>query len=104
MAEGKVVYKYPFSRDGVLTTTLPISLYMPVLVGRQGDIWMMWIERWLPEDGYPFRQEEVTYQIFGTGQMVPTEATHVMSFQDGSFVWHVYRVTKAIVPLAVDGD
>lgn len=36
--------------------------------------------------------ERRKFEIFGTGHEIPLMAEHIMSYQEGPFVWHIYEV------------
>lgn len=108
MAEAKTVYKYPLRMDGPTEVELPVALHKPVHFDIQkGEVYdfdlettiysatpTLWVEQWLPEEGYDFRMETVTYEIFGTGHHVPVGALHIGSVIDGAFVWHLYQTSE----------
>lgn len=39
------------------------------------------------------------FQIFGTGHLVPPLSTHLRSWINGPFVWHLYDHGEALRPL-----
>lgn len=89
----KTVYKYPLNMYE--PTTLDLS-GDPVLVSQQepakgfGPLLFLWAE---------FRDSETprtrTFEVFGTGHVIPPNAVHVQSFLQDAFVWHVYETTAS---------
>lgn len=45
----------------------------------------VWIE------GDPEKLMDRLFEVVGTGQRVPVDGTHVGSWVDGAFVWHLYE-------------
>ena len=88
-----VVWKYALGGVGVVAARDPRRAVMlprgaeVVLVGKQGPQWVIWFR----VDPIAV-EEQRAFQVVGTGQEVPPGASHCGSFQDGSFVWHVFEV------------
>lgn len=55
--------------------------------GRLGDL-LVWAEV-LPHIPAPVRKNLV---IYGTGHLIPLEEDHLLTFRDGMYVWHLYRI------------
>jgi hypothetical protein len=86
----KVVYKYPVHPE-TKSAVLPADARL-VQVGMQGDTLMLWAEH----SGYPGDDMRVVrhFDVFGTGQPIPDDATHIGTFFDGPFVWHVFETAS----------
>lgn len=86
----KVIWKFPMTSDN------PENIFqMPagakiVFVDHQGGVLTMWVEC---DSSAPREKRE--FDVYGTGQeIVPDMATHLYSWQEGPFVWHLYEVTE----------
>lgn len=77
---------WKFSIDETLMVKAP-GLGKTVLVGAQhSDHWVAWVE---VDTDRPDTLRK--YRIVGTGHPIPDDAkSHVGSYIDGAFVWHVY--------------
>lgn len=80
----KTVYKYHLDLMRPVTHTLSGDV---VSVAQQGPMLFLWAEaRAQPE-------RERTFEVFGTGHVVPSHAVHVGTVMDSPLVWHVYETT-----------
>lgn len=86
----KTVYKYPLNMYEPTTHTLSGD---PVLVAQQGPNMgfgpMLFL--WAEAGTQPLRER--TFEVFGTGAVLPPNAVHVQSIVQDAFVWHVYETT-----------
>lgn len=80
-----VIYKYTFTpgEDLLIEVT---SSFKVVLAGTQHTAHTVWIEQGLGCGRKLFKR---LFRIVGTGETYGPEWSHVASFQEGSFVWHV---------------
>lgn len=65
-----------------------------VLIGRQGCDWYVWLDHETTA-----QPETRIFTVVGTGHPIPDGATHVGSFQDPPFVWHVYELAPEPRPV-----
>ena len=82
----KKVFKYELSFSD------PVSIpefSQVVHAGMQNGKPFLWAE---VHDGDTSVNSRVSYVICATGQALPELATHVKTFFDGDFVWHLYSV------------
>lgn len=81
------VYKYPFEiRDGiqVICTHEDYDVLLCEMQDHQPCLWLkVDLSRYA---------KELKIMVTGTGQPVPPNTAHFGSFQQGIFVWHVWRV------------
>lgn len=86
----RVVYKY---KVAVFPLTLTLDKnYKVVLSGVQNGEYFIWIEHDLVSKDCVTK----SFSIYPTGNdPIPNICKHESSFQDGSFVWHVY--SKGVV-------
>ena len=79
----RIVYKYALDQ----THKIPHSANL-VHAGRdpQGDLCA-----WFDVDTSN-STETVSFQVIGTGQEVPYGARHIITTNDGPFMWHFYAV------------
>lgn len=81
----KVVHKFEvFSSDNSTRIALPRDAKI-VLVDNQKETIQIWVELDPASRNTVIRE----FKIFGTGQSVT--GTHVGSFIEGQYVWHVYE-------------
>lgn len=93
----RTIYKYPVD---MAAPRFPVEMpgtIKVVHVQMQGDQPMMWVE---VDPEMP--EAEHDFAVVGTGHPVPFDGTvgsdtttcgeHVGSWQDGIFMWHLYRV------------
>ena len=78
----KTIYKYPLKRLTELTLRDPKVVH----VAMQHDEPFVWIEHVIG-----FTNTKLTLRVIGTGQKVPEGTTHVGTFLDRAYVWHVYE-------------
>lgn len=87
----RVVYKYPLKFvDGGQIVGLPAQHHI-VHVGLDPEgtacVWA------LVDPGH--QPDAVTVYVVGTGQRLPPHAgTHIGSFADSPFIWHVFRAAR----------
>lgn len=83
----KVIHKYLIEQNNSGRFQIEAKAQAkPVLVGRQQDELYMWMEF----DPRVLNTLKHCFAIRGTGMETP-EGEHVVSFQDGSYVWHIYK-------------
>lgn len=80
----KTIYKYPLADSGLLN--LPTGAKI-VHCDVQRDIPTLWIEVDTVAE-----LEERRFTVYGTGHPIGDNATHVGTYFDGPFVWHVYEI------------
>jgi len=73
-----IVYKYDITHGEVIVPAGKI-----LLAGRQDSRVYCWV---LIDEALPNRR----VRIFATGEEITNDWTHVHSFQDGAYVWHVF--------------
>jgi hypothetical protein len=91
----KQVLKYPFQllidSNGVFVLELPRE-WKPVLVEMREGVATLWAE--VPRDtvfsDLHSPTKPVQFKVFGTGHAIAPNFKHAGSWQDGSFVWHLY--------------
>jgi len=92
----KHVYKYPLSPD---TTRLELPYTSkPIHVGLDSKgVPSIWIES--PAKAFPPGLETRTFTIFGTGWHISGDYTHIGTFHQDPYIWHVYETTPRVVGL-----
>jgi len=82
------VYKYPFEISSLVEVAIPKD-HKILLVECQGQHPCIWAQVNLPSPTVVKR-----FRIYGTGHEIdPFETiSHVASFQQGPFVWHMYEI------------
>lgn len=82
----KAMLKYHLELDGQshLLPPLPEAVKH---VGEQNGAVTLWAEASESDAPGP---PETYYRVFATGEPVPESYSHVGTFQDGQFVWHIY--------------
>jgi hypothetical protein len=82
------VFKYELS----FSEPVSIPRFSQVVhAGIRGDKPFLWAEI---DDENTIVNSSVKYAIFATGQKLPDIATHVKTFFDDDYVWHLYRVSS----------
>ena len=81
------VYKYPFRIEDRFVLHLPPGFQI-LKVECQAGVPCMWV---LVNSGCP--AESVPFRIYGTGHDIKIGeiGDHVATFQQGEFVWHLFR-------------
>lgn len=83
-----VIYKYPLSLLEAVTHHLPAG-YRLRHVGHQDGEPMLWVE------GDPSTiSKPVTFAVLGTGKLIPGNWEWVGTYQEGPYVWHVFKVNE----------
>lgn len=83
----RCVFKYPIPRNRPkFSVMLPVG-YKFLRVNFQDEQLMMWCE--VNKDK---KAEQANFQCFGTGHPIPPGAEWLTTFDDGPFVFHLYRV------------
>lgn len=85
----KVVYKYPLpARSKTFGLVLPKNFkFLRVDFQGPSHSLQMWCEVVREEP-----TETFNFEVFGTGQEIPLGALYLTTFDDGPFVFHLYRV------------
>ena len=95
----KTIWKYPLKAGNVgsmFHLELPKGA-KPILVGPdpEGEE-CIWVE-------FDRKNAELliprTFEIFGTGHLIPPLSTHVLSFKSGPFMWHLYDHGEVVLPI-----
>lgn len=91
MSANKTIWKFKVEP----TIAMPIGARI-IHVGHtraiqaRGEL-MLWAE--VPLD--PGEREERRFQVFGTGHSIPESATHLYTWCEGVYVWHLYELQAA---------
>lgn len=81
MGNVRTIHKFPIGQPIEAPADAKV-----VLIGAQGNRVCVWLEI---ETTKPTARR--LFSMYGTGHPIPDSAVHVGSFQDGSFVWHIYE-------------
>jgi hypothetical protein len=85
------VHKYPFEVAGRFALDLPRAaiILSAECQGRTPYLWA-WVDTDEPT-------ERVAFAVFGTGHEIPRGVglDHVSTFQQGAFVWHLFRLNHS---------
>jgi hypothetical protein len=86
----KTIYKYPFGIDDRFAMQMPVGAEI-LHAEMQGGTPCLWA---LVDSEAP---RELAFRLFGTGHPFPEDVAlaHVSTFQQGPFVWHLFRVEEA---------
>ena len=82
------VYKYALPRQAAFSIPLPEG-WKPVLCEQQDGVVCLWA---IVDTANP--SFDVYFQRVPTGGVVPAGCSHVASYQDPPFVWHLYAKSK----------
>lgn len=85
------IWKFPIPTSAMIWTNGKFKLEMPqdariLCLQVQGDTPCLWAE--LQSENPP---EQRQFAIIGTGHPAPPAATYVGTWQEESFVWHLYE-------------
>jgi len=87
----KVIWKIELSEQGIQNIRLPKN-YQILTLQKQRDIPCIWV---LVDPTEPIMVER--FEIYGTGHEIHfdtgTNREYIGTFQDGSFVWHLFKYT-----------
>ena len=84
----KTIWKFPLPYGGE-AIHIPMPLNAEIIhIDLQGLVPCLWAE--IPDTGA--EEETRMFAIFGTGFEIPSSATHLGTFIQGGFVWHVYEL------------
>jgi hypothetical protein len=81
----KTIHKFPFEVEDEVVITMPRTARV-VLVECQNDQPCMWAIVDTREE-----PAETRFFVTGTGHPAPDAREHLASFQQGPFVWHVWK-------------
>jgi hypothetical protein len=82
----QTIYKYPFQVDDEVRIEMPENARV-LHVGLQGAQPCLWAM--VDPENRPVIHR---FRVFGTGHPMPTAVgEHVATFQQGPFVWHMFR-------------
>jgi len=85
----RVIHKYHFPIQEEFTLPIPPQ-HEIVLVELQDGIPTMWVEI------KPSPTIHKSFSIIGTGHAIPPGWSHVRSFQQAGYVWHLYEKVEEI--------
>lgn len=88
----RTIHKFDVAIGGEVTHWLPADAKV-VHAAMQKGIPCIWVEL----EAYNRRRAYRKFRVFGTGEAIPTGVSHVGTFFDGPFVWHVYEQREEAV-------
>lgn len=87
----RIIYKYELRAPGCRTLVKGVDLTggdSAVHVGADPrGVLCVWIEH---KDASRLPPDRTSFTVYATGMVIPDGETHVGSFIDGAYVWHVY--------------
>ena len=85
-----VIYKYDFPLQDVVDLLLPVGSKI-LKIEPQNNKPKYWLLR--PVDDTNSRVEVRRFRVYGTGHYIEDieRLTHITSFQDGDFIWHIFE-------------
>lgn len=83
----RTIWKFPipYQEQFIVATKAGAK---PVLIALQDGKPHLWLE----VDKRTLNEVHYIYNVVGTGHDIPERGEHVGSWQDGSFVWHLYKL------------
>lgn len=81
----RAIFKYPVQVTFEFTLVLPKGAEV-IHVDKQDGVPTMWILHDLDREA-----ELRTFYVVGTGTHVPVDTTHLGTWQDPPFVWHLFQ-------------
>jgi hypothetical protein len=66
----------------------------PLFFGAQGEDLFVWYEH--DPSRYP-TDPVVLVRVYGTGRVIQHGAEHLMSCQQGPYVWHLYTIERSML-------
>ena len=84
----QVIWKYPVPVEDSFEVDLPKGAQI-LHVGAQGVMYFMWCLITHPATSVEVRR----FRVFDTGQLIPDDEdlTHVATWQQAGFVWHLFE-------------
>ena len=87
----KTIYKYQALGPDI-AVPLPADSQI-VTAGEQDGMLFVWALHGIPDPNTTYRDHY--FDVYGTGHMIPENATYISTFFSGPFVWHVFELVAA---------
>jgi hypothetical protein len=82
----RTIYKYPVQRNEQFFSMMVPKDFKFLRIAWQNERLFLWAE--ITKDSDPVEQK---FALFGTGQDIKPGLTYLATYDDGPFVFHLYR-------------